>query len=875
MTLGRIGGPMLKENLVRQGVDLAFETDLVYLDVNNMRVGINQAVPQVDLHIDGNTRSGNVQLGGNTISSTDTNGNINLTPNGSGSTVVSRLSTPNVITSTLANGTAPFVVTSTTQVANLNVANAGHSTTANTVVDASQPNITSVGTMTALNVNAQANATVFSSNVATGTAPLIVTSTTQVANLNVAAAGTAVTAGSATTAGTVTTAAQPNITSVGVLTSLTVDNIQVADNTISSVNTNGNILLDPNGTGQVKILGTNAVTVPAGGTLDRPAGTTGDLRLNTSSNAMEFYDGTSWKELSSASVGITSDAYQGDGSTLNFTLTEASTTESVIVTINGVLQSPGDSYSVTSTTLTFFEAPLVGDRIDVRYLSTATVTSALQDIDTSITVNGTADLANITSGGNLVVQVTPTAVLPGANVTYDLGSSTMRWKDVWLSGSTVRLGSVVLKDTGGSFGVYQSDGSTPAAIIGTAVTANTGNIAFSTATISSAGLNEDITLDPNGTGNVAVVGNLNVNGNVTASRLISNIATGTAPFTVTSTTQVANLNVANAGYATSAGSATSATTAGTVTTAAQPNITSVGNLTIANIDNIQIDSNAISSTNVNGNIDISPNGTGNINLNNPTQVSSTVQATRFISNIATGTAPFTVTSTTQVANLNVAAAGTATTAGTVTASSQPNITSVGTLTLLGVSGDVTASRFVSNVATGSAPLIVTSTTQVANLNVATAGTAGTVTTAAQPNITSVGTLTNLQTTSLGVGTAASGTTGEIRATNEVTAYYGSDRNLKTNITPIEDALSKLRQISGVMFDWTDSEVERRGGEDGYFVRKHDTGVIAQEVERVLPEVVATRDDGYKAVKYEKLAGLIIQAVNELADQVDELKKKVG
>jgi hypothetical protein len=134
---------------------------------------------------------------------------------------------------------------------------------------------------------------------------------------------------------------------------------------------------------------------------------------------------------------------------------------------------------------------------------------------------------------------------------------------------------------------------------------------------------------------------------------------------------------------------------------------------------------------------------------------------------------------------------------------------------------------------------------------------------------------NRQLVSLGVGTAPSGTAGEIRATNEITAYYSSDRNLKENITPIENALVKLRQLSGVMFDWTDEEIARRGGEDGYFVRKHDTGVIAQDVEQVLPEVVVTREDGYKAIKYEKMAGLIIQAINELADSVDEIKKRLN
>jgi hypothetical protein len=129
----------------------------------------------------------------------------------------------------------------------------------------------------------------------------------------------------------------------------------------------------------------------------------------------------------------------------------------------------------------------------------------------------------------------------------------------------------------------------------------------------------------------------------------------------------------------------SATTAGTVTTAAQPNITSVGNLVIANIDNIQIDGNSISTTNTNGNLEVNTNGTGYINLNDNIQVAGTVLATSYTSNVATGTAPFVVTSTTQVANLNVATAGTA---STVTTAAQPNITSTGTLTSLTTSGVV-------------------------------------------------------------------------------------------------------------------------------------------------------------------------------------------
>jgi Chaperone of endosialidase len=128
-----------------------------------------------------------------------------------------------------------------------------------------------------------------------------------------------------------------------------------------------------------------------------------------------------------------------------------------------------------------------------------------------------------------------------------------------------------------------------------------------------------------------------------------------------------------------------------------------------------------------------------------------------------------------------------------------------------------------------------------------------------------------QIVSLGVGTAASGTTGEIRASNNITAYYSSDARLKENIQPIPDALVKLNQIRGVTFDWTDQVIIERGGEDGYFVRKNDIGVIAQEIEAVLPEIVATRSDGFKAVRYELLVALLIQAVKELQQEVDDLK----
>jgi hypothetical protein len=132
---------------------------------------------------------------------------------------------------------------------------------------------------------------------------------------------------------------------------------------------------------------------------------------------------------------------------------------------------------------------------------------------------------------------------------------------------------------------------------------------------------------------------------------------------------------------------------------------------------------------------------------------------------------------------------------------------------------------------------------------------------------------NTQLSSLGVGTASSGNAGEIRATGNIFAFYTSDKNLKENIVAIPNALQKVNQIRGVTFDWTDAEITKRGGEDGYFIRKNDVGVIAQEVEAVLPEVVGTNGDGYKAVKYELIIPLLIEAIKELKAEVETLKSK--
>ena len=106
--------------------------------------------------------------------------------------------------------------------------------------------------------------------------------------------------------------------------------------------------------------------------------------------------------------------------------------------------------------------------------------------------------------------------------------------------------------------------------------------------------------------------------------------------------------------------------------------------------------------------------------------------------------------------------------------------------------------------------------------------------------------------------------GTIKATGDVTAFHSSDERLKDNVTPIESAIDKINQIGGYEFDWN-SDSEHSG---------HDVGVIAQEIEKVLPEVVTTRENGFKAVRYEKIVALLIQALKEQQSQIDDLTSRL-
>ena len=100
-------------------------------------------------------------------------------------------------------------------------------------------------------------------------------------------------------------------------------------------------------------------------------------------------------------------------------------------------------------------------------------------------------------------------------------------------------------------------------------------------------------------------------------------------------------------------------------------------------------------------------------------------------------------------------------------------------------------------------------------------------------------------------------TGNFTATGDVTAY--SDKRLKRNIETITNAVDTVSKLRGVNYE-----------KDG----RNSTGVIAQEVEEVLPQVVHTAPDGMKSVAYGNIVGILIEAIKEQQKEIEELKKKL-
>jgi hypothetical protein len=367
--------------------------------------------------------------------------------------------------------TASTTITATGNVAGGNITTAG--AVEATGLISSGSTITATGNITGGNLTTGGDVTtvtVTASGAIAGSTTI--TATGNVAGGNITTAGrvdaTGAVSGASVTAGNVTVNTD-SIDSAGTAITLNTDSSDVdiiienaagnayvkADAGASSVTIGENATATTGAT--LKVGGTDSAMIPVGTSAERP-GTpaTGMIRLNTTLDSFEFYDSNSWTTAGSDFTVIASETFNGDNSTVAFTLSTSQTTASCIVSINGVVQLPTDAYGVSGTTLTFTEAPLAGDVIEVREITTTSTITYLSN------AQATASMEAL--DGQAIVQIKGD-LNPIANATQDLGSASSRWNELFLSGSTITLGNVVIKNTGGnSVGFFGPDGTTPGTI---------------------------------------------------------------------------------------------------------------------------------------------------------------------------------------------------------------------------------------------------------------------------------------------------------------------------------------------------------------------------------------------------------------------------
>jgi hypothetical protein len=169
-------------------------------------------------------------------------------------------------------------------------------------------------------------------------------------------------------------------------------NLVISNTTITSTLATGNITLTATGNEIVRISGTSGVAIPAGNTQQRPVSPMpGTLRYNSSIDTVEVYTGFSWQSAGKVVSNVTNQTIVPDGISDTYTLTESSTAVNILVSINGITQTPIIDYTVLGDQITFTTVPLTTDIVQVRYIANTT---------TVVEISNTL--------GNSAVQVTDT-----------------------------------------------------------------------------------------------------------------------------------------------------------------------------------------------------------------------------------------------------------------------------------------------------------------------------------------------------------------------------------------------------------------------------------------------------------------------------------
>ena len=505
-------------------------------------------------------------------------------------------------------------------------------------------------------------------------------------------------------------------------------------------------------------------------------------------------------------------------------------------TLSGVLPVASGGTNISSYTIG-----------DILYASGATTLSKLADVATgNALISGGVGAAP--SWGKIGLTTHVSGTLPIANGGTALTSTPVDGQLLIgsTSGSNYALGTL----TAGT-GVSITNGSGSITIANTGVSSL---IAGTNISVSAATGGVTVSTIANPTFATSVTSPLILGGTGTSSPLVIQSTSGAG------TTDSITFKVGNNGATT----AMSIVSGGTVT---------IGTLSLTNALGVGSGGTGLTSVPLNGQIDIGngtnftrttitagtavsvTNGAGSITIAN-TGVTSAVAGTGITVSAATGAVTIT--------NSGVTSFSAGTTGLTPSTGTSGAVTLAGTLAVANGGTGLTSTPANGALDIGNGTNF-TRTTLTAGTGVTITNGAGSISIAIGQ---AVGTADNVQHNSLGVGTAASGTTGEIRATNAITAYYSDDR-LKTRKGNIQNALAKLETLNG--FNYEANEVAQALG----YKVKPEVGVSAQEVQAVMPEVVvpAPIDEKYLTVHYERMVPLLIEAIKELSAKVKQLETK--
>ena len=578
--------------------------------------------------------------------------------------------------------------------------------------------------------------------------------------------------------------------------------------------------------------------------------TGGDLWFDSTNSQLKVYTGNNW-----VTVGPTATPATGDTGAFPALMADSSSSEQNASHIVIQFRFSGKIYAILAKET--FACNLAGFSLIKAGLNFSTIESPQWVLNTQ-DVNATAStlVQRDTGGGIRAVTVNATTIV---------------------ASSSVSAPSFI--------GPVQGDitGNVSATNMSVSGTINAGEVKVGSSTVGTSGFSGTIlsASQPNIT-TIGTLTSLNVTG-----------ATQVAAITSSGTVIASTVNAGTIGN-------TSTTLTGTLSTAAQPNITSIGTLTNLTVTNPIVGTLSTAAqtniTSIGTLTDLIVSGTISGTLSTAAQPNIT-SATGLITvgSITTGEwrstpiAPgFGGTGVNNGANTLILSGGNYTLNQAVTSGASPtffgpNFSQIPTTALVNRDITVTAGTGMSGGGSmnlgGSVTLTNAGVTSVVSgTGVGVSGATGAVTvsigqavaTSSSPTFAAM-TLTGGLTA--GGATGVTGTltvTGAIRATDNVTAYYSDDR-LKNRLGTIENALDKVDQLTGFYY-----EANQTAQDLGYTV-KREVGISAQDVQKVLPEIVtaAPIDDKYLTVYYDRLAPLLIEAIKELRAEVNDIKRKLG